>query len=186
MADKAQSSVEKSQMANFFVAGSAGASKDTTPRQLLTPNLTPGPEDGSPDVQKPRNRVEKTVKSTYDEKIKELYMTATPKVKAMMNKPNIDKRTLSGTNTKITNLNKRHHVAEKFRQLDLRLMQALYTEANNAFKRWDQSRKGIDKQPENNLETALKNIERINKEHDYPKDWQFKKPSMIEYKPLND
>ena len=104
----------------------------------------------------------------------------------MINKPNIDKRTLSGTNTKITNLNKRHQVADKSRQLDLRLMQTMYTEANNAFKRWDQSKKGIDKQPENNLETALRNIERTNKEHEYPEDWQFSKPSMIEYKPLDD
>ena len=186
MADSAQSSVEKSQITNFSVAGSAAALKDTTPRQLLTPNPTPGPEDESLDVQKPRNRAEKEAEPTYDEKIKELYITATPKVKAMMNRPNIDKRTLSGMNTKITNLNKRHHVAEKSRQLDLRLMQALYTEANNAFKRWDQSRKGIKKQPENNLETALKNIERMNKEHGYPEDWQFEKPSVIEYKPLND
>ena len=134
----------------------------------------------------PRIQVGKQAESTYDEKIKELYTTATPNVKAMINKPNIDKRTLSGTNTKITNLNKRHQVAEKSRQLDLRLMQTLYTEANNAYKRWDQSRKGIDKQPENNLETALKNIERTNKEHEYLEDWQFWKPSMIEYKPLDD
>ena len=169
MANNAQSSVEKSQMAEPFVADSAEALRNIAPRQLLTPDPTPGPDE-SLNVQKSRNQVEKQPESTYDEKIKELYTTATPNVKAMINKPNIDKRTLSGTNTKITNLNKRHQVADKSRQLDLQLMQTLYTEANNAFKRWDQSRKGIDKQPENNLETALKNIERTNKEHEYPED----------------
>ena len=173
-------------MTSSSVASSTEASRHATPQQLLTPDLTPGPENERLDVQRSRNRVGKQAEPTYDEKIKELYTMATPNVKAMMNKPNIDKRILSGTNTKITNLNKRYQVADKSRQLDLRLLQTLYTEANNTFKRWDQSKKGIDTQPENDLELALKNIERMNEERGYPEDWQFEKPSMIEYKPLND
>ena len=63
MTNTAQSSVEKSQMAEPFVADSAEALSNTAPRQLLTTYPTPGPDEIL-NVQKSRKQIEKQPEST--------------------------------------------------------------------------------------------------------------------------